>query len=218
MQVPPRLLAVAHGTASAAGSATTHGLVDAIRVARPRTAVDLCFLDVAEPRLPNMLDERPTVVVPLLLSTGYHVHSDIPGALERYPHARVARHLGPDPLLVDALADRLGALAPGDSVVLVGAGSTRPEAADELADMGRLLGGRLGHAVRVLTLGDDVRAVLATTPQPVRVATYLLADGQFVTSLRKAADGLATVADPIGVHPSVVQLVWQRYDDAAATT
>jgi sirohydrochlorin ferrochelatase len=82
--------------------------------------------------------------------------------------------------------------------------------------MGRLLGARLGRAVRVLTLGEDVRSALAAYPQPVRVATYLLADGQFVTSLRQAAAGIATVAEPIGVHPSLVQLVWQRYDDAPA--
>ncbi|HZC69874.1 MAG TPA: CbiX/SirB N-terminal domain-containing protein [Jatrophihabitans sp.] len=213
---PPRLLIVAHGTASPTGAATTVRLADAVKAARPTTVVDLCFLDVVEPRLADVLDERPTVVVPLLLSTGYHVQSDIPAAVEPYTTARVARHLGPDPLLVEALADRLGTIAPGDSVVLVGAGSSRAEAADELADMGRLLGGRLARAVRVFTLGDDVRAELASLAQPVRVATYLLAEGQFVTSLQQSAEGLATVAEPIGAHPSLVQLVWKRFDDAVA--
>jgi sirohydrochlorin ferrochelatase len=213
-QAMPRLLVVAHGTASAAGSATTSRLVDAVRGTRPTSAVDLCFLDVVDPRLPDVLDDRPTVVVPLLLSTGYHVQTDIPAAVRPHPQVRVARHLGPDPLLVEALADRLGPVAPGDSVVLVGAGSSRPEAAAELAEMGRLLGGRLSRAVRVLTLAEDVRGALSAVAAPVRVAAYLLADGQFVTSLRQAADGLATVADPIGVHPSLVQLVWRRYDEA----
>jgi sirohydrochlorin ferrochelatase len=46
----------------------------------------------------------------------------------------------------------------------------------------------------------------------VRVATYLLTEGQFVDSLRAAADGLGTVADPLGVHPALVRLVWQRFD------
>ncbi len=103
-----RLLVVAHGTASAAGSATTARLVAAIAAARPQTAVEVCFLDVAAPRLRDALDDRPTVVVPLLLSTGYHVQTDIPQAVAGRAHIRVAAHLGPDPLLADALADRLG--------------------------------------------------------------------------------------------------------------
>jgi sirohydrochlorin ferrochelatase len=211
----PRLLVVAHGTASAAGSATTDQLVAAIRAARPNTTVELCFLDVATPRLPDVLDERRTVVVPLLLSTGYHVQSDIPAAVAPYPNVRVARHLGPHPLLVDALVDRLGPVAAGESVALVGAGSSRPEAAGELAETGRLLGVRLGRPVPVLTLGDDVRTALAALPQPVRVATYLLAEGQFVATLQQAAADLGSVAAPIGVHPALVRLVWLRYDDAS---
>jgi sirohydrochlorin ferrochelatase len=208
----PRLLVVAHGTASPDGSATTARLVDAIRTARPQIAVDLCFLDVVTPRLPDALDERPTVLVPLLLSTGYHVQSDIPAAIAPYPNVRVARHLGPHPLLVDALVDRLGPIAAGESAALVGAGSSRPEAADELAETGRLLAARLDRPVLVRTLGDDVRSALEALAQPVRVATYLLAEGQFVTSLREAASGLGTVAPPLGVHPALVRLVWERYD------
>ncbi len=215
-QALPRLLVVAHGTASAAGSTTTDHLVAAIRAARPGTTVELCFLDVATPLLPDVLDERPTVLVPLLLSTGYHVQSDIPAAVAQYPKVRLARHLGPHPLLVDALVDRLGPVAPDESIALVGAGSSRPEAADELAEAGRLLGARLGRPVRVLTLGDDVRAGLEALPQPVRVGSYLLAAGQFVVTLQQAAAGLGPVAAPIGVHPALVRLVWLRYDDAAA--
>jgi sirohydrochlorin ferrochelatase len=210
----PRLLVVAHGTASPEGSATTSALLDAVRAARPGQVVDLCFLDVVSPRLPEVLDARPTVVVPLLLSTGYHVQTDIPAAVAAYPQARVARHLGPHPLLVDALVDRLGVIGANDSVLLVGAGSSRPEAADELAETAQLLGGRVGRPVPVSTVGDDVRSRLVALPQPARVATYLLAEGQFVTTLRAAADGLARVAEPIGVHPALVQLVWQRYDEA----
>jgi sirohydrochlorin ferrochelatase len=211
----PRLLLVAHGTASAEGSATTARLVEAVRAARATDTVDLCFLDVAQPRLPDALDMRPTVLVPLLLSTGYHVQSDIPATVAEFPAVRVARHLGPDALLVDALVDRLGAVPPGGSVVLVGAGSSRPEAAAELAETGRLLGVRLARGVPVLSLGADVRAALEDLPGPVRVATYLLAEGQFVTSLRRAVQGLGTVAPPLGEHPALVKLVWRRYDEVA---
>ena len=207
-----RLLVVAHGTASAEGSATTERLLDAIRAARPEVPVELCFLDVTTPRLPDVLDGRPGIVVPLLLSTGYHVQTDIPAATAAYPHVRVARHLGPDPLLADALLDRLGPVPDGAALALVGAGSTRPEAAGELARMGRLLAQRLQREVRVLTLADDARAELA--PGPVRIATYLLAEGQFLTALQAAVEGIGTASAPLGEHPALVRLVWQRYDEA----
>jgi sirohydrochlorin ferrochelatase len=163
------------------------------------------------------LDQQPTVVVPLLLSTGYHVQTDIPAAVANHPSVKVARHLGPDPLLVDVLLDRLPT-GSGGSVALVGAGSSRPEASDELAEMARLLAGRLDESVHAFNLGDDVRAALQRLPRPIRVATYLLAEGQFVTSLRAAAEGIATVAEPLGVHPALVELVWQRYDEAINPT
>jgi sirohydrochlorin ferrochelatase len=213
MNETPRLLAVAHGTASAAGSEMTARLVDAVRAARPEIPVDLCFLDVVEPRLADALDDRPAVVVPLLLSTGYHVQTDIPAAVAGRPAVRVARHLGPDPLLADVLVDRLPS-ATGGSVGLLATGSSRPEAAVELAAMADLLSRRVHVEVQVITLGEDVRAALERLPRPVRVATYLLAEGQFVTTVRAAADGVATVADPLGVHPALVRLVWQRYDEA----
>ena len=215
MQDPaPRLLVVAHGTASPAGSTTTRRLLDAVRAARPSVPVELCFLDVASPRLPDVLDERPTVAVPLLLSTGYHVQADIPAAVAPYPAVRVGRHLGPHPLLVEALLDRLGPVEKGHHVVLVGAGSRRAEARDELDEMSRLLAAAMGRPVSAATLGDDLRS-LCTPLAPVAVATYLLAEGQFVDTLATAVDGLGTVAPPLGVHPALVRLVWERYDEVA---
>jgi sirohydrochlorin ferrochelatase len=209
-----RLLVVAHGTAAPAGSATTARLVEAVAAARPAVPVALCFLDVAAPGLSDALDDRPTVLVPLLLSTGYHVRSDIPAAVADRPATSVARHLGPHPLLTDALVERLP--PEGGSTALVAAGSTRPEAAAELAAAADLLAVRLDAPVEPLTLGDALRPALAALPKPVRVATYLLAEGQFVTSLRAAADGIAAVADPLGVHPKLVELIWTRYDETLA--
>ena len=208
-----RLLVVAHGTASAAGSTTTARLIDAVRAERPTVAVDLCFLDVAPPRLPDVLDDRPTVVVPLLLSTGYHVQTDIPAAVAPYPAARIARHLGPDDRLVTALLDRLGPVPAGARVVLAGAGSRRPEARTELDETAGRLAERLDRDVAVLTMADDLPGRLAALA-PVAVATYLLAEGQFVDTLLAAGAGLGPIAPPLGVHPELVQLVWDRYDAA----
>jgi sirohydrochlorin ferrochelatase len=218
---PPRLLIAAHGTESATGSATTAALVGAIAAAAREVPVSLCFLDVVGPSLADALGaaDGPTVVVPLLLSTGYHVQSDIPAVVGDRPGVRIAAHLGPDPLIISALADRLGAAAAPSttsamttaSTVLVGVGSSRPEARPELESAGRQLAERLGRPVVAMTLFENVRSVLTAQPRPVAVATYLLAEGEFYTRLCAAADGLAPAAAPIGAHPDLVRLVLARY-------
>ena len=217
---PPRLLLVAHGTRSAAGSLTTQRIAAAVAAARPELRVDLCFLDVAQPDLATALaaePELPTVVVPVLLSTGYHVERDIPNTVADFAQVTVARHLGPHHLLARALVDRLGEAGgrAGVDTVLVGAGSTRPAAAVELDEAGRLLAEQLGADVLVRTMSDDLASLGATRPVSAQVATYLLAEGQFTTALQEAfAD--AVVAAPLGTHPAVIELILLRYDTTAA--
>src|SRR5439155_17113235 len=68
---------------------------------------------------------RGAVVVPLLLSGGYHVHVDI-GRATSGEHAVSAGALGPDPRLARVLLDRLGeaGAGAGDAVVIAAAGSS----------------------------------------------------------------------------------------------
>jgi sirohydrochlorin ferrochelatase len=220
MHDPAVLLLTAHGTASASGSATTAALHQAIRAARPGQPTELCFLDVVGPSLSEALDAlrgRAAIVVPLLLSAGYHVQTDIPTVVTGRSDVRVARPLGPDRLLVTALADRLAA-ARGSSVphstVLVGVGSSRPDAADDIAVTARLLSEHLGRHVHTATLSADLRSQLTQLEPPVEIATYLLAGGEFLGAIRQSAADISTVAEPIGVHPALVQLVLERYDEA----
>ena len=217
------LLVAAHGTESAEGSATTRALVAAIAAARPSVPVQLCFLDVAAPSLTDALDALgpggPVVVVPLLLSAGYHVDTDIPGIVAGRASVQVARHLGPDPLLVAAVAGRLEETGSGRAATtaLAAIASSRPGARAEVATAASLLAERLGRPVAVLPLAGDVSATLAEYPAPIEIAVYLLAEGGFLSSLRSAMDGRGVVAQPIGVHPAIVELVWSRYDELAST-
>jgi sirohydrochlorin ferrochelatase len=219
--VAPRLLVAAHGTASPAGSASTAALVAAVAATLPGVAVSACFLDVAGPSLAEALAATPgpAVVVPLLLSTGYHVQTDIPAVAAARPDARVSAHLGPHPRIVSARAGRLAAATAGGpppaSVALVGVGSSRPQARPELEAAARRLGARLGRPVTAVTLTEDVPARLAALEPPVAVAPYLLAEGVFLDRLRAAAHPHATVAAPIGAHPDLVALVGIRYREAA---
>jgi sirohydrochlorin ferrochelatase len=217
----PRLLIAAHGTTSAAGSAMTAELAAQVAAARADVTVSLCFLDVVEPLLATALDEcagEPVVVLPLLLSAGYHMHTDIPAVIAGRRNVCVARHLGPDPLVVDVVAERLaaarGMIRPA-TTVLAGIGSSRESARAEVDVAAEALASRVGRPVSVLALFGDVRAALAALAFPVEVGVYLLADGEFLDGLRVAAAGLpVVVAEPIGVHPALVSLVLARYDEA----
>ncbi|MCW2496706.1 CbiX/SirB N-terminal domain-containing protein [Jatrophihabitans sp.] len=214
----PTLLLAAHGTESPAGSATTRELVAAIAAARPGLDVQLCFLDVATPSLATALDGLPgdVVVVPLLLSAGYHVATDIPAVVAGRPNVRVAGHLGPDPLIIAAVADRLlaarGSQTPV-STAFAAIASSRSSAWGEVNEAVAALSLAVGRDVTLLPLGSGAATTLATLPAPVEVAVYLLAEGTFLGELQASA-GTALVAAPIGVHPLLVSLVLARYDTA----
>jgi sirohydrochlorin ferrochelatase len=211
------LIAAAHGTRSATGMATIRRLIDLVRAARPGLAVDLCFLDVASPRLADRLAglDAPAVVVPVLLSAGYHVADDIPFVAGVRPDVRVARHLGPHRLISRALADRLeeSGASNAESVALVPSPSRHAEAADDLAGAAADLRREIGRPVQVLPLDDELPDALAALPGKVAVASYLLAEGSFHNKLRGYARAV-TVTDPIGAHPAIAALILDRYDAA----
>jgi len=213
----PTLLIAAHGTASSAGLATIRDLTDAVAAARPGLTVELCFLDVLEPGLAAVLDSLDTdvVVVPLLLSAGYHVTADIPRLVDGRDRVRVARHLGPDPLIVHAIADRVREVADEPATtVLASVFSSRSSANEEVEAARTLLEDELGRPVAPLPLTGELEEALDELPAPVVVAPYLLAEGTFHEALIAALDGRGAVAAPLGVHPNVVALVLDRFDEA----
>jgi sirohydrochlorin ferrochelatase len=217
--VTATLLIAAHGTRSEEGTATTRALVDAVAAQRPSVPVELCFLDVAAPSLADALDTRAcvdVVIVPLLLSAGYHVQTDIPEIVRGRSGVRVAAHLGPDPAIVTALADRLAAAGASKaaSVALAAVTSSRSQAQRDVDQAATLLGERIGRHVSVLSLAGDIAAGVSDLAPPVAVSTYLLAPGEFLASVREAVAGRGALAEPIGVHPALVDLVWTRYDAA----
>ncbi|GAB3158490.1 hypothetical protein GCM10027059_03330 [Myceligenerans halotolerans] len=155
----PVLVGTSHGTDDDAGRAAVRALLDGVRAARPGLDVREAFVDVQTPEVGEVLagavtDAGAAVVVPLLLSTGYHVRHDIAQAVATRGDAAVAAEpLGPDLRLVDLLADRLAEIDDGaglrtdDVVVLAAAGSSVPAAAVAVEEVAAGLAGRLGRPV-----------------------------------------------------------------------
>jgi len=222
---PPVLLLVAHGTRDPRGQAGVQAIVDAAASRRPEVEVEIAYVDVQQPTLRHTVATltaagRQTVAVPLLLSRGFHVDGDVARAVARTPLARSAGPLGPDAVLAEVLLDRAreADAGPADALVVAVAGSSDPAAS---TDAGRILSLVAQHwrgpvslgfgAKTTPKVGEAVHAAREAHPgRRVVIAPYLIARGFFHGRLASA--GADLVAEPLGSHPSLIDLIWRRYD------
>ncbi|MGW1719345.1 sirohydrochlorin chelatase [Streptomyces sp. NPDC002156] len=228
---PPALVVVAHGSRDPRALSTVRTLLDQVRALRPGLPVHLGHIELNEPLLPDTLaalGDREAILVPLLLSRGYHVKRDIPEmAAESRVHARVAPALGPHPLLVDALYARLveaGWPTRTDhetrrqsAVVLAAAGSRDPESKVDTGRTAQLLSDRLGVPVipayattAAPTVPNAIEALEASGRTRVAIASYFTAPGRFATECAETAPWIASA--PLGTHPAMASLLLHRYD------
>ena len=144
------VVAASHGTSSPDGQTAVRRLVE--RVAASVDAPVLgCHVDVEQPDVPTALSSAAALaddalIVPLLLSAGYHVYVDLADSAAEAPlPASVTGALGPDSRLVDALLQRLteAGLRDSDAVVLAAAGSSDARAVADCRTTGALLAERL---------------------------------------------------------------------------
>jgi sirohydrochlorin ferrochelatase len=227
----PVLVACAHGTRNPTGRRLIAELALAARALRPGLVTTAAFVDVQPPTVGDVVAElsaagRPAVVVPLLLSGGYHVHVDIAGAVAGADDAAAARPLGPDPRLVGVLYDRLvqAGADPGDpltAVVLAAAGSSDARSVADVENTADLLQ-RLwaapvttgyGSAARP-TVPEAVAAARRGGAQKVVIAAYLLAPGHFHDKLTGA--GADAVTAPLLPDERIAAVLLDRYDVAVA--
>ncbi|MEV4561303.1 sirohydrochlorin chelatase [Kitasatospora sp. NPDC049285] len=224
----PALVLVAHGSHDPAAAAEIARLHARLQSVRPELDIRLGHLGLNAPLLPEVLDELTgrVVLVPLLLGRGYHSKIDIPRLLAAADHldGECAPPLGPDPLLVEALADRLASAGwSGEPVVLAASGSRDPDAARDTEAQAALLAARLGVTVRpgyVTAAGPSVAAAVAELSDDgrhrVAVASYFTAPGDFARLA--AAAGAALTSAPLGDHPLLARLVLDRYQSFLSRT
>ncbi|MFE7060073.1 sirohydrochlorin chelatase [Streptomyces californicus] len=226
----PVLVAVAHGSRDPQAPRTVRALLDRVRDLRPGLDVRLAHIELNAPLLPDTLDGlrgADAVLVPLLLGRGHHVKRDLPAATAAAPavRTRIAEPLGPHPLLVEALHERLldAGWTPADrgdprtAVVLAAAGSRDPDSARDTRRTARLLAARLGVPVvpayasaAAPTVPAALRALAARGRHRAFVASYFTAPGRFASACAAAVPHRA--AAPLGDHPATARLVLHRYD------
>jgi sirohydrochlorin ferrochelatase len=224
--VTAALIACAHGTRFEEGRVVVRELLDVLRSTAPDgVEVHEAYVDVHGPYVTDVVAaarERTSdiVIVPLLLSTGYHTEVDLVEAADGLP---LAPALGPHPVLAAILADRVRATgaAPDDTVVLAAAGSTRPGAVVDVERMAEMMRDA-GIAAPIVTayaaasepkIPDAVHAARAAGHRTV-AASYVLAPGHFSRVIEKAEADLTS--EPIGADPRLAEIVWERWREARA--
>jgi len=212
MTVGAPLVLAAHGSADPQFDAVVRALATIVVGQRPDLDVRVGYLDHGPPDLTSV-SRAGAVIVPLLLTRGFHVSTDIP---HQAPGCVVTSSVGPDPRVTAVLVSRLrdAGWSGQQPVVLAAAGSKDPTS---LADVHRTAG-RLGEALNV-----DVRAAFLSAGEPrfadleaAAVATYLLAPGYFADLV--AAGGAAIVGAPLGADPVLAQIIIDRYDTATGAS
>ncbi|HEV7726995.1 MAG TPA: CbiX/SirB N-terminal domain-containing protein [Modestobacter sp.] len=225
----PVLVACAHGTRNPTGRRLVAELALAARALRPGLRTTAAFVDVQPPTVVDVVRDLAAastraVVVPLLLSGGYHVHVDIAGAVAAHEGALAARPLGPDPRLAAVLLDRLRSAGadprdPNTAVVVAAAGSSDARAVADVEDTADLLqrdwAGPVttgyGSAARP-TVPDALAAARRAGAERVVVASYLLAPGHFHDKLAEA--GADCVTAPLLPDERIAAVLLERYDAA----
>ena len=243
---PPLLLA-AHGTRDQAGVAGFNALAERVAAlaARDGTRVAGGFIELSLPPLREavtvLAGHTPAnmVAVPLMLSAAGHAKGDIPAALarERTRHPGLswtyARPLGPHPVLLDLLAARISEVAPSSpapAVLVVGRGTSDPDANADVVKTARLLWeGRaypLAETAFVsltrpsVTEGLDRCRLLGA--RQIVVARYFLFPGVLPDRVVSQAEAFAAAhpeldircTDVLGDCDEIAGLVYERYHEA----
>jgi sirohydrochlorin cobaltochelatase len=245
---PEPLLIVGHGTADAGGVREFQAFVDRLRTAMRPDGIDVAggFIELSAPAVGAAWQElaqrghRRLTAVPLVLVAAGHAKGDIPAALERevrrHPGTsyRFGRPLGPHPALLAMLAERIIEVAGADlsdtAVLLVGRGSTDPDANVEVCKMARLLQETTEVAfvetAFVSLARPDVPAGLDRVrrlgARRVVVTPYFLFDGvlpqrvvaQSLEFARMTRELDVMIARHIGDCPELGALVAERYREA----
>ncbi|MFT4010901.1 MAG: CbiX/SirB N-terminal domain-containing protein [Nocardioidaceae bacterium] len=225
----PALVAIAPGSPVEETQETFEALLSHVRRRLQGVSVQVAYDEHEERSFAGVMaaSRRPVVVLPLLLAQDERVDG-LANRVRAYPRpARIARPLGPHPLVAATMCQRLQASGArrGDAVVMM-AGPTND--ADGLADSmtaGRLLQAHWGAPVRVAHLSgagrrvtDAVDSLWAEGHRRIAAISYFLAGGPGVSKARAQATvaGCSTIADELGNHPLLVELAIRRYLAAAS--
>ncbi|MEW2354519.1 sirohydrochlorin chelatase [Spirillospora sp. NPDC029432] len=251
----PALLVAGHGTRDADGVADFGRFIERLR-GRMRTTVAGGFIELSPPPLTEVVTglyeegHRHLATVPLVLVAAGHGKGDIPGAmareLVRHPGLSYTygRPLGPHPALLALLDERMrAALGPREpdgatAVLLVGRGSTDPDANAEVHKVARLFwegrgaggdGGLMGVEPAFVSLArpsvpEGLERLRRLGARRIVVLPYFLFRGVLPDRVAEEARAYAAGHPDLDVRSAAVigdcdglaDVVAERYEEALA--
>jgi sirohydrochlorin cobaltochelatase len=244
---PPALLVVGHGSRDPRGAREFHELLAMIRGQNPRLSIEGGFIELSRPPISECVDRlaeggaRSVAAVPLMLLAAGHVKDDIPATLvrEKMSHPGInfnyGRALGIRPELLELMEDKVSAVVPENekeetAVLVVGRGSSDPDANSDLSKIARLFyEGRRYPVVEgayVSMTPPDVAAGLERCrrlgAKRVAVFSYFLFTGVLEERIREQSEVFAAenpdvevrYAGYFGPSERVAELLMERYAEA----
>jgi sirohydrochlorin cobaltochelatase len=236
------LMIVGHGTRDAEGAQDFRAFVQRVARRAPQTveAVDGGFIELSAPAVGEAVTRlvdaghRRVAAVPLVLVAAGHAKGDIPGSLnrERLRHPGLSfsygRPLGVHPTILSLLEARLDTVLPREerpeaAVLLVGRGSTDPDANAEVYRAARLLweGRGVGMVETAFvslahpSVEEGLERCRRLGAKRIVVLPYFLFRGVLPDRIVEQAAGY-DVAPVIGDCDELADLVLERHAEAVA--
>ncbi|MBI2001153.1 MAG: sirohydrochlorin chelatase [candidate division NC10 bacterium] len=248
------VLLVGHGSREAEGNAQFEAFVERVRPAFPGRVTRHCYIELATPGIPEGIDQcvaqgaARVVVLPVILFSSGHAKLEIPYEIDeaqgRHPGVdfRYARPLGVDPRILAILDERLAEAAvrmpPGDraetAVLLVGRGSSDPDANGDLFKIARMLWEGRGFGwVETCFIGiakpdypTGIWRCVTLGARRVIVVPYMLFTGVLVKRMEAQLEGFRrdfqgipmVLAGTLGGHPKLIEILVERHREALEGT
>jgi sirohydrochlorin cobaltochelatase len=241
----PALLIVGHGSRDPRGAEEFHELISLLRKCNPTLPIEGGFIELSRPPISECVsrlvedDVREVSAVPLMLLAAGHAKDDIPATLvrEKKSHPEVEFHygraLGIRPELLALMDEKISTVVPEKeetAALIVGRGSSDPDANSDLAKIARLF-----YEGRPYPLVESAFVSLAAPNVPealerckklgarrVVVFSYFLFTGILEERIRKQSEEFAAqhsevevrYAGYFGPDARVAELVLERYRES----
>jgi sirohydrochlorin cobaltochelatase len=243
----PALLIVGHGSRDPRGAREFHDLVGVVLGRNPSLTVEGGFIELSRPPISECVDRlaesgaRNVAAVPLMLLAAGHAKDDIPATLvrEKMAHPETnfiyGRALGIRPELLALMDERISAVVHEEkkeetAVLIVGRGSSDPDANSDLSKIARLYyEGRpypvVESAYVSMTPPDVANGLdrcIKLGAKRIVVFSYFLFTGVLEERIRGQSRAFAEANLGVEVHyagyfgpdPRLADLVVERYAEA----
>lgn len=239
------IVLLGHGSREPGANADFRQLALEFQQKWPSHAIVIAYVELAQPSLSSALAHAArladrVVVLPCFLFTAGHIKNDLPLELFRARRANpeveflAGQALGVHRAMIEAALDRLQEAQPAKrtrtAIIVVGRGSSDPDANGDFAKLVRLIGegADRGWALPAFigitrpSLDEALEQAARTRPDELVVLPYLFFAGRLIAQLADKLDEFSKrhpwigtrLASPLGLHQGLLSALGERLHEA----